>query len=580
MGFAPLNPSYDTTTTILVYLRYRCDAVVTCRVGGAQRPHRWQEGGTLMIGKLGAYVWVAVTIATSLITAPAAIAQKQGGILREYMIDSPASMSIHEESTVVAERPVMGVFNNLVLFDQHVKQNNPYAIVPELATGWSWSEDGTELTFPLRHEVKWHDGKPFTANDVKCTWDLLAGKSAEKFRINPRKAWYKNLEEVTTNGDWQVTFHLKRPQPGLLALLASGWSPVYPCHVGPRDMRSHPIGTGPFKFVEFKPNEHIWLKRNEDYWKKDRPYLDGVEYTMLKNRSTVILAFIAGKYDLTFAGSVTIPLMHDIQSQMPEAVCQSNPGSVNTNLIVNRTAPPFDNPELRRAMALGLDRKAFIDILTEGQGNLGGVLQPPPGGQWGLPTEVLQTLPGYGLDVQKNRAEARDIMKRLGYGPDHRLAIKVSTRDTPSYRDPSVILIDQLKEVYLDGDLETVDTTRWYPKVMRKDYTVALNLTGSTVDDPDQGLYENYTCGAEGNYNGYCNPEVDKLVDKQSMEPDRQKRKELAWEIERKLAEDDARPIIYYNRGGICWRPEVKGISVMVNSIYNGWRMEDIWLDK
>src|SRR6516225_3835527 len=238
---------------------------------------------------------VVAGLLIALVAAPASLAQKQGGILRVYMIDSPASMSIHEESTVVAERPVMGVFNNLVLFDQHVKQNNPDAIVPELATGWSWSEDGTELTFPLRQSVKWHDGKPFTAKDVKCTWDLLAGRSAEKFRINPRKDWYRNLEEVTTNGDYEVTFHLKRPQPGLLELLASGWSPVYPCHVSPRDMRSHPVGTGPFKFVEFKPNEHIWLRRNEDYWKKDRPYLDGVEYTILKSRSTVILAFIAGE---------------------------------------------------------------------------------------------------------------------------------------------------------------------------------------------------------------------------------------------------------------------------------------------
>jgi peptide/nickel transport system substrate-binding protein len=514
------------------------------------------------------------------LAAPPALARKQGGILREYMIDSPASMSIHEESTIVAERPVMGVFNNLVLFDQHVPQNSLATVVPELATGWSWSEDGTELTFPLRQGVKWHDGKPFTAQDVKCTWDLLAGRSVEKFRINPRKAWYRNLEGVTTNGGYEVTFHLKRPQPGLLALLASGWSPVYPCHVSPRDMRSHPIGTGPFKFVEFKPNEHIWLKRNEDYWKKDRPYLDGVEYPMLKSRSTVILAFIAGKYDLTFAGSVTIPLMHDIQSQMPEAICHSNPGSVNTNLIINRSAPPFDNPALRRAMALNLDRKAFVDILTEGQGNLGGVLQPPPGGRWGLPTEILQTLPGYGPDVEKNRAEARDIMKRLGYGPDNRLKIKVSTRDIPPYRDAAVILIDQLKQLYIDGELETIDTAQWYPKVMRKDYTIALNLTGSTVDDPDQGLYENYTCGAEGNYNGYCNPEVDKLVDRQSMESDQQKRKQLAWEIEKRLAEDDARPIIYYNRGGVCWRPEVKGLTVMVNSIYNGWRIEDVWLDK
>src|SRR5438034_7830995 len=122
----------------------------------------------------------AAGVLIALSNAPAALAQKQGGVLRQYMIDSPASMSIHEEATIYAERPMMAVVNNLVLFDQHVKQNTLDSIVPELATGWSWSEDGTELTFPLRQGVKWHDGKPFTAKDVKCTWDMLAGKSAEK----------------------------------------------------------------------------------------------------------------------------------------------------------------------------------------------------------------------------------------------------------------------------------------------------------------------------------------------------------------------------------------------------------------
>src|SRR5204863_9917972 len=99
------------------------------------------------------------------------------------------------------------------------------SIVPDLATSWSWNEEGTELTFPLRQRVKWHDGKPFTAADVKCTWDLLTGKASEKLRVNPRKSWYSNLQEVTTNGDYEVTFHLKRPQPWLLTLLASSWSP-------------------------------------------------------------------------------------------------------------------------------------------------------------------------------------------------------------------------------------------------------------------------------------------------------------------------------------------------------------------
>src|SRR5213075_2827949 len=140
-------------------------------------------------------------------------------------------MSIHEEGTVGVMLPMMGVFNNLVMFDQHVPQNSLQSIVPDLATGWSWSEEGTALTLPLRQGVKWHDGMPFTAKDVACTFDMLTGKSSEKLRVNPRKSWYRNLEEVTTRGDYEVTFHLKRPQPAMLALLASGWSPVYPCHV-------------------------------------------------------------------------------------------------------------------------------------------------------------------------------------------------------------------------------------------------------------------------------------------------------------------------------------------------------------
>jgi len=142
-----------------------------------------------------------------------------------------------------------------------------------------------------------------------------------------------------------------------------------------------------------------------------------------------------------------------------------------------------------------------------------------------------------------------------------------------------VILIDQLKEVYIDGELETIDTANWLPKVMRKDYTVGLTGQGSGVD-PDLSLNLAYRCGGELNYNGYCSPEVDKLIDRQSIEPDTQKRKKLVWEIERKLAEDSARPIIFYDRRATCRQPYVKGWTTMVNSIFNGWRMEDVWLDK
>jgi peptide/nickel transport system substrate-binding protein len=518
----------------------------------------------------------ATALLAAMSTADAAHAQKSGGILRVHAIDSPPSLSMHEEVDAVPARAMMGVFNNLVTFDQHVKQNSSQSIVPDLATGWSWSEDGTQLTFPLRKGVKWHDGKPFTANDVKCTWDLLTGKSSEKLRLNPRKSWYHNLAEVTTDGDNEVTFHLLRPQPAFVALLASAYSVVYPCHVPPGEMRQHPIGTGPFKFTEFKPNERITLTRNADYWKKGRPYLDGIEFTIIRDVSTANLAFIAGKVNWI---ATTIPLLKDVRSQAPDTICEVTPGGISRNLIVNRDAPPFDNADMRRAMALSLDRKAFIDILSEGQGDIGAVMQPLPEGLWGMPQDVMSLLPGYDPDVQKNRAEAREIMHRLGYGPDRRLALKVSTRNIPPYRDPAVILADQLKEVFIDGELEIVETASWFQKVMRKDYKMGLNLTGGGVDDPDQQFYENYACGAPRNYTGYCNPQLEQLFDRQSAEADEGKRKKLVWEIERKLAEDGARPIIFYNRFGYCWKPQVKGWTMMVNSIINNWRMEDVWLD-
>src|SRR5215471_2583753 len=185
---------------------------------------------------------VAIAVLIAMAGAEPGFARKQGGVLRVYHRDSPASMSILEEASISTVMPVMGVFNNLVLYDQHQKKNSLQSIVPDLATNWAWNEDGTALSFRLREGVKWHDGKPFTANDVVCTWNFLLGTAKEKLRTNPRKSWYQNVSEVTANGDYEAIFRLRRPQPSLLALLASGYSPVYPCHVTARDMRSHPIG--------------------------------------------------------------------------------------------------------------------------------------------------------------------------------------------------------------------------------------------------------------------------------------------------------------------------------------------------
>ena len=326
-------------------------------------------------------------------------------------------------------------------------------------------------------------------------------------------------------------------------------------------------------------NEGIKLVKNPDYWKKGLPYLDAIEFTIMPDRSTRMLSFIAGKFDMTFPTDVTVPLLKNIRHDAPKALCTMRESGVSVNLIINREAPPFDNPKIRRALALTLDRKAFIDILSEGEDKVAGIMLPPPDGAWGLTEDKLKDVPGYG-DVAQAREEAKKLMQEAGYGPDKRLKIKVSTRNIATFKDPAVILIDQLKQVYVDGELEIIDTAVYYNRVFKKDYVVALNLSGVAVDDPDVAFFENYGCGSLRNYNNYCDAEMTKLFQAQSRELDLNKRKQMVWDIDHKLQAEIARPIIFYGRAAGCWQPAVKNLTLHVNSIYNNWRFEDVWLDR
>ena len=217
------------------------------------------------------------------------------------------------------------------------------------------------------------------------------------------------------NGDYEATFELSEPQPSLPVLLASAFSPVYPCHVPQQAMRTKPVGTGPFKLVDFQRGASIRLVRNPDYFKKDRPFLDEITFRVIDSRATRMLAFSTGEFDMPFPSHVSVPLLKDIKERAPNAICEMTTTGVLVNLMVNRVNPPFDNPEIRKAMSLALDRKPFNTILMEGQGRLGGAMLPKPVGEWGMPEEMLASLTGYGADTEKNLKDAQAVMEKLGY---------------------------------------------------------------------------------------------------------------------------------------------------------------------
>jgi peptide/nickel transport system substrate-binding protein len=530
-------------------------------------------------GKSAASFIALLGIAISAATPVAA--QKKGGTLRLYHNDNPPSASLLEESTIASVTPFSAVFNNLVVFDPAKVHESLETVIPDLAESWSWDATNTRLTFKLRQGVTWHDGKPFTAKDVQCTWRMLIGKSeVSEFHRNPRRVWYTKLQDVTINGDHEATFELSEPQPSLPVLLASAFSAVYPCHVPQATMRTKPVGTGPFKFVEFRRGASIRLVRNPDYWKKDRPYLDEITFRMIDSRATRMLAFATGEFDITFPADVSVPLMKDIKARAPNAICEVITTGTQSNLMVNRVNPPFDNPDIRKAMSLAIDRKPFNTILMEGLALTGGAMLPKPAGEWGMPPEMVSSLMGYGPDTDANIAEGRQIMQKLGYSDAKPLPIKIQTRNLPTYRDAAVILTDQLKKIHIVGELDVLETPQWYARLARKDYTIGLNVTGVSVDDPDGNIVENYSCKSERNYTQYCNAEVDELLAAQSRELDKDRRRKIVWDIERLLVDDAARPIIISSVAANCWQPYVRNYTPHDNSQYNSLRFEEVWLDR
>ena len=407
------------------------------------------------------------------------------------------------------------------------------------------------------------------------------GRGERKLRRNPRTSWYGNLEKVTINGDFEATFHLTQPQPSFLVLLASGYSPVYPCHVPPDQMRTKPVGTGPYKLTEFKAKgareaaaQHGLLEEGPTLSRRHRHHDRAVAVDGHPGASSATV-----RHDGAVC-HVTIPLLKDVKAQAPNGQCEIAGMNNSTNLILNRDAPPFDNPEIRKAMALGIDRKAFIDIINQGRADAGGTMQPAPNGVWGLPKEILDAVPGYGPDVEKNRAEGRAIMKKLGYGPGQ--AAQAQGLDP---QPPALPRARGAADRPAQGGL-----FRGRARAGRHRDLVHQDRAQGLCDRPQHhrqrrrrsrpDLFRALRLQVGAQLHRLLQSRDREAVPVQSRETDLEKRKKIVWEIDRQLLADGAKPVIMWNASASCWHPYVKGFRPMVNSLYNGSRFEDIWLDK
>src|SRR5258705_4538074 len=352
-----------------------------------------------------------------------------GGLTLRLREDLPQGFAIHEAATISTLWPAMPCFSNLVLFDSLKTTHRMDAVIGELAERWSWQDNDRSLVFFLRTGVRWHDGKPFSSKDVKFTFDWLreAPDAPAKLRINPRRDWYANLEAVEAIDPQTVAFRLKRPQPSLLLMLASGYTPIYAAHVPPASYRTGCVGTGPFKLKEWRKGEFVEYVKNPDYFVKGRPYLAGLRYLIIGERGTATAALQAGRVDTAFPGQTPKPIAERLKKAVPQLVMTPVNTSVIDHLVVNTKKPPFDNPKVRLDLSCAIDRPPLIDAGYQGGAGLGASVASPPYGGWGLLDHGIRALTRNGKAADE-KARARTLLAEAGFGPKSRLMLAMLTR--------------------------------------------------------------------------------------------------------------------------------------------------------
>ena len=527
-------------------------------------------------------VLIAVAAWLALAAAPVqAETPRSGGTLTlRLREDLPQGFAIHESPTISTMWPAMPCMSNLVLFDPLKPTHSLDTIIPELAERWSWQESYRKLVFFLRKDVKWHDGRPFTAADVKHTFDILreTPEMPHKLRLNPRREWYANVEGVDALDPMTVVFRLKRPQPSLLLMLASGFTPIYAAHIPPAAYRTGCVGTGPFRLKEWRKGEFVEYVRNPDYFVKGRPYLDGLRYLLIAERGTATAALQTGRVDVAFPGDTTKPIADQLKKAAPKLVTTTVIAGVVDHLVLNTRKSPFDSPRMREAISRAIDRRALIAAVYQGGSTLGASMAPRPYGVWGMLESDLRGIAGYGA-TKDEKALARKLLAEAGFGPGSPLRVEMLTRNLPAFADLGAFIVGELKQAGIEATLKQVDSPQWYPLQARGEFQLVADRTGLEPDDPDANFFENYACGSSRNYSGYCDEALTRLIEQQSQELDQTKRLALVREIQLKLERAASRPVLEWRLDYFTMWPHVKNL-VPHHSLYSWGRLQDVWIDK
>src|SRR5712691_5744623 len=526
---------------------------------------------------LSSVVVLAVVLGSVVAATPAPVqaadTPRRGGILLSAIGADAPSLDPHQESTFATLQPVAPLYSTLLQFDPY---NYP-SVIGDVASEWKISPDGLTYTFKIRGNIRFHDGSTLTAADVKATYDKIVFPPAEVRSI--RQPYYAAIASIEAPDPTTVVFKAKFPSASLLSNLASPWNVIFPkkyLDKDPNYFKTNVVGSGPFKLKSYTRGSTFEGERNPDYFVKDRPYLDGYKFFISTETSVRAAALRSGRAWIEFR---TMPLaeVEAIRKTLGDKVVVQDTAATGLfGIAMNQTAKPFTDVRVRKALTLGLDRYTAGRVLypLASLKDVGALMRPAT--EFAMSESELQKLPGFGRDMEKNRAEAKRLLAEAGYPNGFKVVLKNRNVRVP-YIDFGVFVIQEWRKIGVEAEHRPLETAAWFADGRDTgNFEVIVNGVFNYMDDPDLFL-ERYTSGDTNNWGRFSDPRIDDLFARQTRALDPAERKRLVNEIEKIVLENAYHiPGLWWARSVVHWA-KVKNYVAPPNH-YSNQKLQDVWL--
>ena len=511
---------------------------------------------------------------TVLMACSGALAQEaqRGGILQFGIVAEPPTYDCHATGTFAVLHRVAPHYSTLLKYEQFKYPN----IVGDLAESWTVSPDSLTYTFKLRPSVKFHDGSSFTSEDVRVSYERIM--SPPPGIVSERGGLFGKVAKIETPDARTVVFRMKEVD---LSIMESGFASPWNCIYSAAKLRADPnfparnvMGTGPFKFVEHVAGSHWVGARFDDYFQKGKPYLDGFRAITLT--TSAMLNAMEGEHILAEFRGFSPPERDRIVRALGDKVKVYESDWLFQMLIsFNAKKKPFDDERVRRALSLAIDRWGGSASLRKvsSLGPVGGLLMPS--GKWSASEAEMVKWPGYGKNIEANRAEARRLLKEAGA---ENLSLTLTNRNIAPFVASGIYVIDQWRQIGVKAQHKQLETAGWFATRASGDFEVLFDSFVDLGTDPSTGLVK-YVSARKGNQviTNAEDAKLDELYEEQARTIDSAKRMRLVREFETRAMEKAyAVPFLHMSRY-VVLSSRVRGWTISPSQmIYQD--LADVWL--